>query len=122
MANHGDERVVVANATLRIAVDCINDSQRTSRLRRNAGFFDELAHRPLGDGLAKFEHAAGKPPAAQHRGVGAADHEYSVATQPHRQNSDDRAVRVAATLFAKRAPAPLRAHSAAALGRPYSSV
>src|SRR5271165_6897398 len=138
MPDDRDERVVVAHAAFLIAVDRIDNGQRPRRLRHDAGLLEELAHCPLGDGLAQFEHAAGETPAARHRRIGAAHDQRAVAAQHYCQNPDDRALRVAACFTtvivrshrATRQPrrdcfaalAMTTRYSAAALGRPYSSV
>src|ERR1700751_3450618 len=116
MPNYRNQRVVVTDTTQGIAVDRVDDGQRTHRLSCDTGFFDELAHRPLSDGLTQFEDATGKTPATHHRRIGSAHDQNAVVAHYHRQHPDDRPVRVAAALFADRAPAPVRAHSAAALG------
>jgi hypothetical protein len=48
---------------LLVAVDRIDDGQRTGHLRFDTGLLEQLSHCALRDGLAQFEHAAGKTPA-----------------------------------------------------------
>ena len=66
-AAHRNERVVKAHASLFVAVDRVDDGQDAGRLGDDSGLFEKLAHRPLGDGLAQFEHAARKAPATGQR-------------------------------------------------------
>src|SRR5205814_1481284 len=61
----------------------------------------KLAHRALRDRLAEFEHTARKPPAAGHRRVGATHDKSTVAAHHNSQHPDNRALRVAAALFAE---------------------
>src|ERR1700730_3776419 len=121
-ANDGDQGVVVANPAFLVAVDRVDDGQGTGGLRRDPGLLRELAHRPLGDGLAELEHAARETPAAGHRWVRTAADDHAILTYHHRQHPDDRALRVAASLSPGGArPRQLRAcsprvHSAAISG------
>src|ERR1700730_105053 len=72
-ANDGDQGVVVANPAFLVAVDRVDD------------------------GLAELEHAARETPAARHRRVRPANDEHAIPAYPHRQDPDDRALRVAAS-------------------------
>src|SRR5688572_33505212 len=73
-----DHHVMKPGAAFRIGEDTIEDFDDFPDLHGETGFFCRFPCRPLAQGLAEFEHAAGNRPCALQRFAGTPDHYHAI--------------------------------------------